>query len=395
MINKIAILFFSLSLFSFELKAQWSPANNGITNHNINTVNGSGFIGYMFAGNDQFTYRSLNGGVSWQQNLNLPALDVAFGNYIYMSNQNGIWRSSNYGNNWSSFSFNQWTNVVLPNGNVVYAGCSGSSTNRGVWISSDYGFNFAQTTLNYIDVRSLTFSGGYLFAGGYNTGAGGVFVSTNNGQTWTNPLLIAGDALASNGNIIYAGDSSTGVYKSTNYGANWTQTSVNNGIHTLLVNGISVFAGGEGFWVSSDNGTTWVQRIEGLGGEYVTDICIYNDFIYAATYGKGIFRRWLYELVGIQPISNSIPTAFQLGQNFPNPFNPVTNIRFSVSKRSFIKLQVYDILGRLKDDIVNNELSPAEYEVIFDGSAYPSGVYLYRLIADNKTIGTKKLILLK
>lgn len=101
------------------------------------------------------------------------------------------------------------------------------------------------------------------------------------------------------------------------------------------------------------------------------------------------------QILGIQPLSSELPKVFKLEQNYPNPFNPSTKIRFSVSKRSFVLIQVYDILGRIKELPVNDNLNPAEYEVILDGSNYSSGVYFYRLIADGNIIDTKKFIVLK
>jgi hypothetical protein len=101
------------------------------------------------------------------------------------------------------------------------------------------------------------------------------------------------------------------------------------------------------------------------------------------------------QILGIQPLSSELPKVLKLEQNYPNPFNPSTTIRFSVSKKSFVRIQVYDILGRIKELPVNDNLNPAEYEVTIDGSNYSSGVYFYRLIADGSIIDTKKFIVLK
>jgi len=101
------------------------------------------------------------------------------------------------------------------------------------------------------------------------------------------------------------------------------------------------------------------------------------------------------EVLGISPISNIIPLSFNLQQNFPNPFNPKTKIRFSVSKNSVIQLKIFDVLGRIKEILVNEKLIPSEYELTFDATKYSSGVYFYQLIADGRIIDTKKLVILK
>jgi hypothetical protein len=79
--------------------------------------------------------------------------------------------------------------------------------------------------------------------------------------------------------------------------------------------------------------------------------------------------------------NNSLPAAFALSQNYPNPFNPSTKIGFRVSGlgSSWVKLSIYDMLGREVAILVNEEKMPGRYEVRFDASALPSGVYFYRI----------------
>jgi outer membrane protein assembly factor BamB len=106
-------------------------------------------------------------------------------------------------------------------------------------------------------------------------------------------------------------------------------------------------------------------------------------------------------IVGIKPVSNQIPGEFELFQNYPNPFNPVTKIRFSVPNTvSPLKggrrviLSIYDILGCEITTLVNEHLKPGTYEVEWNASEYPSGVYFYILNADG-FIDTKRMILIK
>ncbi len=85
---------------------------------------------------------------------------------------------------------------------------------------------------------------------------------------------------------------------------------------------------------------------------------------------------------------------FRLDQNFPNPFNPATAIGYHLSTVSHVTLKVYDVLGRVVANLVNHVQRAGRYEVRFDGSNLPSGVYFYRLEAGNYT-ATKKLMLVK
>jgi hypothetical protein len=88
------------------------------------------------------------------------------------------------------------------------------------------------------------------------------------------------------------------------------------------------------------------------------------------------------------------PGSFQLYQNYPNPFNPSTKITFSIPQRSKVLLKVYDLLGNEVATLVNEVKPSGEYQVEFDGSELTSGIYLFRLQAD-EFAQTKKMILLK
>ena len=86
--------------------------------------------------------------------------------------------------------------------------------------------------------------------------------------------------------------------------------------------------------------------------------------------------------------------------NYPNPFNPTTNIKFDLSQSGFAKLVIYDILGREVNTLVSENVKAGEYQISFDASNLPSGVYFYRLTVTNGQTtsiwtATKKLILVK
>jgi hypothetical protein len=102
----------------------------------------------------------------------------------------------------------------------------------------------------------------------------------------------------------------------------------------------------------------------------------------------------LSEFVGINQISELVPSSYTLQQNFQNPFNPSTNIRYELPKSGFVKLVVFDALGREVETLVNEKQTPGTYEVTFDASKYSSGVYYYKLITDGFS-ETKKMILIK
>ncbi|MFA5403386.1 MAG: M28 family peptidase [Ignavibacteria bacterium] len=113
---------------------------------------------------------------------------------------------------------------------------------------------------------------------------------------------------------------------------------------------------------------------------------------------QGTLLNWSIQFkylnqVGIKKTDNFVKD-YKLYQNYPNPFNPKTKIHFNLKNSGNAKLEVFDITGKLVTMILNEKLNMGSYEVYWDASAYPSGVYFYRLITD-KYSETKKMILLK
>jgi hypothetical protein len=106
----------------------------------------------------------------------------------------------------------------------------------------------------------------------------------------------------------------------------------------------------------------------------------------------------------IEEAASSLPARFELAQNYPNPFNPSTKIKFSIprsdspllggARGGFVTLKIYDVLGNEIATLVNEEKHAGTYEVYFNSTDLPSGIYLYRLQANNNSL-IKKMVLLK
>ena len=102
---------------------------------------------------------------------------------------------------------------------------------------------------------------------------------------------------------------------------------------------------------------------------------------------------------GINFISNQISEKFALQQNYPNPFNPVTKIKFEIPQdikrvTQYVKLIIYDALGKELQVLVNEILNAGLYETEFNGNNFASGVYFYKLESGD-FVETKRMILLK
>jgi hypothetical protein len=104
--------------------------------------------------------------------------------------------------------------------------------------------------------------------------------------------------------------------------------------------------------------------------------------------------------ISVHKIEKELPTNYELYQNYPNPFNPSTNIKYQITNNKYqitnndVTLKVFDILGKEIATLVNEKQSPGEYEVIFEGSQYPSGIYFYKLITGDFT-ETRKMLMIK
>jgi hypothetical protein len=162
----------------------------------------------------------------------------------------------------------------------------------------------------------------------------------------------------------------------------------------------------------------WVQRYNGPANDYDMQNVITRDGIgnlYVAGWSTGFGGYDEYatikysQPIGIQPVSSEIPDHFSLSQNYPNPFNPTTKIKFDVAsplrtkgarlplsggESEGVKIIIFDILGREIATLVNEQLKSGRYEVQWDASNFPSGVYFYSLSAGNYK-ETKKMILIK
>jgi len=97
---------------------------------------------------------------------------------------------------------------------------------------------------------------------------------------------------------------------------------------------------------------------------------------------------------GINNISSEIPKEYKLYNNYPNPFNPATKIKFDIPKNGFTKIVIYDLLGREAEIIVNENLTKGAYEFVWNATKFASGIYFYKMTAGNFT-SIKKMMLIK
>ncbi len=207
------------------------------------------------------------------------------------------------------------------------------------------------TSPNYVPTSegrdSLLFSQAYCQRPG-NTDALEIYGSTNSGSTWQ--LLVT----YTSPNLITAPSTSSYFVPGCNQ---WQNKSI-----YLPLNTNKIF-----FQATGGNGNN-----------------LYIDEVLVKPSG----------LSGITNYSGEVPVKFQLHNNFPNPFNPSTKIRFDITEKSDVKLIVYNSAGKEITVLVNNTLSQGKYETSFTALNLASGIYFYKLITD-KFSDTKKMVLVK
>jgi len=422
--------------------AQWVQTNTGLTSPNVHAFavspNGTGGTN-LFAGTyGGGAFLSTNNGTSWTAvntgltsafvfvfavspngtgGTNLPAGQAG----LFAGTNSGVFLSTNNGTSWTAINTGLTSTLVLAlavspdsggtGGTSIFAGTS----RGGVFLSTNNGTSWTQvnTGLMNTNVLSLAVSpkgtgGTNLFVGTYD----GVYLSTNNGTSWARAGLRIAivHALAVSGTNLFAATQS-GVFLSTNNGTGWR--AVNTGLTDTQVSSLAVsgtdlpagqaglFAGtNSGVFLSTNNGTSWTAINTGLTNTTIETIAVIpngtgGQNLFAGTWGGGAWRRPLSEMItSVEMVSGLLPSYFNLKQNYPNPFNPSTTIEFSLAKRTFVSLKIFDALGGEMLTLISQEMSAGTYSRQWNAEGLGSGVYFCRLQADQFR-ETRRLLLLR
>ncbi|MGE5410342.1 MAG: T9SS type A sorting domain-containing protein, partial [Clostridiales bacterium] len=91
------------------------------------------------------------------------------------------------------------------------------------------------------------------------------------------------------------------------------------------------------------------------------------------------------QLTSIETAHKSIPKIFEISQNFPNPFNPSTTIRYQIPYTSRVTISIYNILGQKLTELVNTIQNPGYYNAVWNAAQVASGIYIYSIQADPVT----------
>jgi len=409
--KRYTLVVFTLLLVSLHspTHAQWVQTS-GLGGGSVRSLLVSG--ANLFAGTENGgVFLSTNNGTSWSvvntglTNTDVRALVVSGTNLFAGTYGGGVFLSTNNGRGWTAVN----NGLTLPHADVLtVSGTNLFATSLGyswVFLSTNNGTSWTRVSDVVGEITSFAVSGSNFFAGAILIG-GGVYRSTDNGASWT----VVNTGL-SNQNVVslsvsqrnlFAGTWGSGVFLSTNNGTSWSAANsglpLNASVWSFAFSGRSVFAStdSDGVFLSTNNGTDWTAVNTGLAGTIVATLVVSDTYLFAGTYGGGVWRRPLSEMITSVQQNNDggAPRVFALEQNYPNPFNPSTRISYQLPAQSHVTLKVFDVLGREVKALVNEEMKAGSYETTFDASGLASGLYFYRLQA-GEFVSTKRLLLMR
>lgn len=394
--------------------------NSGDTNLYAGTYEG----GIFLSTNNGNEWESLVG-ENWNTNTGsftkkdvtalLPIQDSSGNINLFAGTEgDGIFLSVNHDTNWTEINTgltNTYVSDILLVDTLLFAIADTSSFYVGhagtIFRSSNLGSSWEVVNNNIADtsVTALTFYKDKLgitnlFAG---TWLGGVYQSKNFGENWTrydnemNGYYIFDLTML---DTVLLAATNYQVFRSYDKSKTWEQT--NNDLINVMrleVKDSIIFAQSErDIYYSTNSGSNW-QNGSGpgydlncmkTGGNYLF-VGINAPFFVS----NSVWRTLLSKIItNVDNDTKLFPSNFTLYQNYPNPFNPSTIIKYQIPQGGLVTLKIYDILGNEIKTLVKEYKGVGRYEVKFNASNLSSGIYIYRISA-NDFISSKKMLLLK
>jgi len=324
--------------------------------------------------------KSTNGGLNWSATINVEDSPNGQGSNVCSGTNNQIY-------------------VVWQSNGVKFD----KSTNAGTSFGSDF------------QLSSVSSTNGFPF----------ICVDYSNNATRGNVYVIWDDARSGNSDIWFQ--------RSTNGGTNWLSSPVrvndvttntqfwpviqcdNNGNLYAMYYDTRTGASQINSYIaySTDVGTTWVNQPmsdSSFTNQEPNGDVRFGDYIVVDAYNGKVIPVWtdqrkgfpnqeiytanLSGIISVNTISTEVPSSFKLYQNYPNPFNPSTKVRFDIPEYSFVRIVIYDPLGKEIANQVSRNLNPGSYETEFNRGDLTSGIYFYKIEAGS-FVETKKMILVK
>ncbi|MCU0372436.1 MAG: T9SS type A sorting domain-containing protein [Ignavibacteria bacterium] len=422
--NIICLLLFStlnFSLLTFNSFGQWIQQSVPVTTGSFLDMKfantNTGFISHS---TDKLL-KTTNAGYNWFINYYARILSlctiidsciygVGLDNTYFFSR---LYKSNNYGNTWDSLLstatytyhylhfFNRDTGLISGSNsfdNLIWRTTDGGQTKQlmsTISISGVGKFNFVKEKVNgeYY---------GYL----YYPQDRYLYYTSNSGVSWQYrqflPIAV---------NSIYFINKDTGwatastsvnyVMKTVDGGLNWVNQTVPYGVTNYDI----YFADSQKGWigcshaqkiyVTTNGGNNWGTQTLYGGASFI--LCFLDSL---TGWAQTSLNTIAHTTNGGGPITSAISNNIELSNdymlyhNYPNPFNSTTNIKYEISKKGYVRIILFDILGNKIKTLVNKNQESGIYEILFDAGSLSSGIYFYRITAEGYT-ETKKMIYMK
>jgi len=453
----LALLFIIIGLSNKEAdittQSNWVLQTNLSAYLNGRTINDMTFIDSLtgfavtsnkLSGDTGYIFKTTNGGNNWLVNF-IPY--KSFSRIKFVNDSIGFacggsgggtayfCKTTDRGNTWTGFNHgaSYYEGMSVLNKDTLFL-CDPDGLTGGIFRSVNGGLNF--TNINSWRANNIYM---YNSTTGFISSSYGLGKTTNGGFNWT---LINNKGFRD----IHFFDSLTGfrvsidssgynsIQKTLDGGNNWIIQLTPNlpGITTLkdiikisFTGRDTIWAVGNYIWYpnpyryygiickTTNGGLNWGYQLPDTHSVQISRydiVCFYGtkhgwayDGFLNNTIGKGVHTTLGGDSTIYTSIKNEITSIsydYVLFQNFPNPFNPVTSIKYSIlsivnRRSSIVRLVVYNILGKEVTTLVNQKQKAGEYEAKFDGAGLPSGIYYYALYADGVRVDAKKMALIK
>ena len=406
MLTRLTFLLLTVLLFNFNIYSAWFTQNSGVSSTLSSVYFTSPNVGYA-AGDNGVILKTVDKGASWSRlntGVNNNLYSVRFINIQkgFACGDNIILKTVDGGLTWQSYTngiSSSLKSIYMLDENTAYAVGYGGLIFKTVNGGAEWNIILSSENSGFTSIYFLNSNTGYV------TGIAGKYLKTiDGGLTWNAKPTDASKNFYSvqflNQNVGYitGGWVNSTVMKSVNGGESWDNLfSGATGVRLFSGSFIDEYngyvCGRYGTIMKTiDAGGTWAAENSGVSSALNSIQYLNQNTAYAVGENGKIIST--ISVIGINQISSNIPDKFSLEQNYPNPFNPMTNVRFQISNGGFVKLVVFDMLGREASVLVNEELYPGTYEVNFDASNLSSGAYFYSLSAGEYS-ETKKMLMVK
>lgn len=398
----------------------WSSQTSGTTNALLTVSAVSDQIGWA-AGNGPTVRRTTDGGTSWTNATGTGINGNVYNIYAWSANDalcttspggTFIYKTTNGGTSWTQVHSNSASTAFINCIQMVsptegYA--QGDPVNN-VWEflkTTDAGSTWTQMASAPPAASDAGWNNSMYILGNdiwWNTNVSTVYHSSNLGLNWSSAPIapVTSTTYGSvhfNSSSVGLASGSAGIVKTTNGGASYTSLGTIPGagnITALEGDGANNFwfARGTEIYLSTNGGTNFTSSYNTPGSFNDIDFTIVNGCPqgWGVTASGGIHK--MRNATGITPTSLTVPDNYSLGQNFPNPFNPTTNINFSIPRSGLVTLKIYDMAGKEVVTLVNEVKTAGSYIVGFNAANLASGAYFYR-VTSGEFVDTKKMLLVK